>query len=197
MPPEIGARVTRVRVWMPVPQERVQEVQVPQASTSQSTGHLWALQSRVWVAEGQVTPPFFGATILRVRVWEPVPQESEHTVQDCQPPTLQFTGQAWALHLRSSLRCLQALPPKEGANERERLRVCMPVPQVAEQVVQASQSESSQSRGQLAREQGRFSAEGMGQALPPLVGAVQARLRSWVPVPQDTEQVDQAPQPEA
>ena len=60
LPPATGARVTRVRVWMPVPQVVVHEVQAAQASTVQSTGQACTLQERVAVALGHTTPPYLG-----------------------------------------------------------------------------------------------------------------------------------------
>jgi hypothetical protein len=57
-PPLIAEVVTeRVRVWEPEPQEREHADQLVKPDTTQSTGQVWALQTRCSSRVGHVSPP--------------------------------------------------------------------------------------------------------------------------------------------
>ena len=72
----------------------------------------------------------------------------------------------------------------------------MPVPQVAEQVVQAVQADCTQSTGQASSLQLRASSR-VGQTTPECSAlVVTERERVWEPPPQDLEQAFQADQAE-
>ena len=78
-PPNWGATVARLRFCEPVPHDRVQVVQAPNAGTTQSTGQLWVLQAALLDVEPtHALPPKARPTQLRVRDWEPVPQDLSH-----------------------------------------------------------------------------------------------------------------------
>ena len=98
MPPKAAELMTeRVRSWTPVPQDLVQEDQVDQPETLQSTGQLWVLQTRS-ISDGHSSPPWAAAVFtLKTRVWTPVPQDLEQELQLAQPLTTQSTGQRWLL----------------------------------------------------------------------------------------------------
>jgi len=99
-PPKAEVVVTsRVWLWDPLPQERLQVDQADQADTTQSMGHAWVLQAWDWASSGQTAPPWTGFTeIVRLRVWVPAPQDNEQRAQGDHLETWQFTGQAWVLH---------------------------------------------------------------------------------------------------
>lgn len=141
LPPKPAAiLMPRVRVLTPWPQETEQAaeemrawLQVPR---TQSTGQGWALQVRsVSEAVGQGLPPYLGVVRVRVRVREPEPQLAEQVDQRDQRPTLQSSGQVWALHERVVASRGQALPPNLAATFTNSLRVWTPVPQVLEHSV--------------------------------------------------------------
>merc|ERR1719375_662888 len=74
----------RVRSWTPVPQDLVQEDQVLQLETLQSTGQFWVLQTRS-ISEGHSSPPWAAARLTsKTRVWTPVPQDLVQEPQDFQ-----------------------------------------------------------------------------------------------------------------
>ena len=91
--------VVRKRVWEPPPQVAVQVDQADQSDCSQSTGHESSLQLRVPLRLGQTTPAWLPLVVtVRERVWEPEPQDLEHSVQADQADTSQSTGQGPSLH---------------------------------------------------------------------------------------------------
>ena len=86
-----------LRVWVPVPQVLEHALQPPQLTELQPplTGEQqeWVLHAwlSVWVAEPeQLEPPHDGLGLLhervRVRVWVPPPQLTEHALQPDQLP---------------------------------------------------------------------------------------------------------------
>ena len=135
------------RYLVPVAQVLVQADQAVKEEILQSMGQAKVLQlgcSRRW---GQATPPkaVEGMT-ERVLVFEPVPQVLVQADQADQAETLQSTGQAWRLQVRS---CSEghSSPPWAAAVFTTKVRDWTPVPQDLEQAVQEFQ-DSTQSMGQ-------------------------------------------------
>ena len=84
------------------------------ALRSQSTGHGAVLQPRdSSFSVGHATPPYRGATFVRVRVWVlPAPQVWLHSPQLPHSPITQSTGQANTLHVSTRLTSsLHDAPP--------------------------------------------------------------------------------------
>jgi hypothetical protein len=76
LPPWAGAGLVhaRVRVWVPVPQSLVQELQPPYPDQPPSTGQGCVLQAAVFVAEpGHWAPPHWGTGLVQVRERSLVP----------------------------------------------------------------------------------------------------------------------------
>ena len=114
LPPWAGALMTeRVRVLEPEPQDLVQALNLDQAETLPSMGHLWELQARAERKPEQPRPPKAPRLMmLRVRRWTPLPQVLVQEVQRDQAETLQSMGQRWRLHTRCFVAG-QELPPWE------------------------------------------------------------------------------------
>jgi hypothetical protein len=149
------------------------------------------LQLRVSALCGQAAPPFSGATLVRERLWAPVPHDLVHAVQAPNEVTMQFAAQASSLQLRVSALCGQALPPAAGC-VMVRERLWLPVPHDLVHVVHAPNAGTTQSMGHMCELHMRVSAL-CGQAAPPTSGCVCERERLWLPVPHDLVQVVQAP----
>ena len=105
----------RLRDCAPVPHDFVQAVQAPNALVWQWIGHGPWLHVRVSAECGQAVPPLDGATMVRVRLCEPLPHDLEQTDQTGGNwPMSQLTGHAAVLQARVSAECGQALPPELG-----------------------------------------------------------------------------------
>ena len=128
MPPKAAELMTeRVRSWTPVPQDLVQEDQVDQLETLQSTGQLWVLQTRS-ISDGHSSPPWEAARVTsKTRVWTPVPQDLEQEDQAFQECT-QSTGQGWVLQLRRDQGVGQVTPPYTAELTMERVLDWTPPP---------------------------------------------------------------------
>jgi hypothetical protein len=86
-PPCIGvfSIFERVRVWLPLPQERVHDVHVDQMLTEQSTGHGPLVQVCDWRVLPHATPPLAASAVMvRVLTWVPVAQDWLHWFQSDQ-----------------------------------------------------------------------------------------------------------------
>ena len=95
---------TRLRAWLPVPQDLVQVDQAVKGATLQSTAHACVLQARVSAECGQALPPNLGATVARLRFCEPVPHDLVQVDQAPKAEVAQSTAHAAALQLRVSSR---------------------------------------------------------------------------------------------
>jgi hypothetical protein len=175
--------MVRLRDCEPVPHDVVQAVQAPKAEVAQWIGHGPWLHDAVSAVCGQAAPPNCGCTTVRARLLKPAPHDVVHVLNTPKAGALQSIGQLWALQLRVSALCGQALPPLVGSVvERERL--CAPMPHDLVQVVEAPKLPITQSAAQACALHERASFL-CGQAAPPLVGSVVERERLWTPVPHD------------
>ena len=114
-PPFDGCACLRVRVCVPAPHDLVHVLQAPYVPTTQSTGHACSLQARVSAECGHAAPPALGCVSLRLRDCEPAPQDFVQVDQAEKSPTSQLTGHCAVAHVRTCVRCGQALPPFVGA----------------------------------------------------------------------------------
>ena len=163
----------------------------PQGETLQSMGQPKVLQVVVETRVGQPRPPKAAAVRTeRVLVLVPVPQDLVQEPYLVQAETLQSTGQAWRLQVRS---CSEghSSPPWAAAVFTTKVRDWTPVPQDLEQAVQAFQV-STQSMGQGWVLQSRRD-QGVGQARPPWAARLTTeRVLDWTPPPHFSVQVFQA-----
>ena len=74
-PPKAGCMSERTRFCQPPSHVLVQTLQAFQAPTTQSRGHACVLHDLVAALCGQARPPNFGATVVRVRFWKPLPHD--------------------------------------------------------------------------------------------------------------------------
>jgi hypothetical protein len=137
----------RLRDCEPVPHDLVQVVQALKAEVAQWIGHGPWLHARVSALCGQAAPPNCGATLVRERLWTPVPHDLVQVVQALKAPTPQSTGHAAALQLRVSALCGHARPPNCGC-VLARERLWAPMPHDLVQAVQASTRATTQSAAQ-------------------------------------------------
>jgi hypothetical protein len=81
-PPCVATSMTlRRRPCTPPPHVTEQAVFSIQAVTVQATGHSWWLQNWMCDREPQAWPPSAASrTTVRVLVWNPMPQDLEHTL---------------------------------------------------------------------------------------------------------------------
>ena len=129
---------------------------------------------------------------VRLRDCAPVPHDLVHVDQAPNADVAQWIGHGPWLHACVSAVWLQALPPLVGSAVMTRLRDCEPAPHEVLQVDQAEGNAGSmQSVGHALLLQERASCA-CGQALPPSMGSVRARLRVCEPVSHDLVHVDQA-----
>jgi len=90
--------MVRLRDCAPVPHDLVQVVHALKALVAQWIGHGPLPQERVVMLAGHALPPCMGAVRLRVRCWEPPPQDLVHAVYGPSKfGTTQSTGHAWVL----------------------------------------------------------------------------------------------------
>jgi len=109
----------RVRVWMPVPQVRVQLSKLPQVPSTQLTGHAPASQSSDSSASPtQAAPvptdPHPDVSLqagLRVRVRVPAPQVTVQALNSEYGAQVQSRGHTWSLQSASFMMAGQGLPP--------------------------------------------------------------------------------------
>jgi hypothetical protein len=112
-----------VRRRAPVPHEYEHADQAPQPETWQWMGHSTTLQDWCWIVAGQPTPPRAGAmTMVRWRLWWPVPQVVEQVAQADQADTTQLIGQWLGLQVLVSMREGHTLPPNWTLTSRGRVR---------------------------------------------------------------------------
>ena len=129
-------------------------------------------------------------TMDRVRLFTPVPHETEHAFQFVHADTTQFTGHPTSAHDRSSTSGDgQASPPNVAAVVTERTCDWTPVPQLLLHFVHADHSETVQCTGHAAGSH-ILTFPKTGQATPPCcIGVVMIRLRLCAPIPQVTVHV--------
>jgi hypothetical protein len=77
-PPKVASTFVRVRDFEPPPHDLVQADQAPNAVVSQWIGHGPSLQVSVSSVCGQASPPNDAATVSRVRIFAPPPQDRLH-----------------------------------------------------------------------------------------------------------------------
>lgn len=142
---------------------------------------------------GQASPPAVGATVARVRLMEPPPQDLVHVDQADQAGTTQSVGHACVLHTRSSFGG-QCLPlPRWATRIEATLRLCVPVAVALlherVQVDQAVQTwTQSTSHGWVL--QLRVASSAAGHLLPPLAASTDTeRVRDWTPPSHASEQL--------
>jgi hypothetical protein len=114
-PPNRGATLVRERLWTPAAHVVLHAVQALKAPMLQSIGHACSLHARVSAEAGQALPPAVGATLVRERLWAPVPHDLVHVVYALNVPTWQLAAHACALHPRVSALCGHAAPPLVGS----------------------------------------------------------------------------------
>ena len=115
----------------------------------QSTGQAWVLQVWVWAVVPQAIPPWAAAVVVvRVRVWEPVPQLAVQADQVDQLVCTQSTGHASSLQLRASSRLGHTSPEWRAPVVTVRVRFWAPEPHDLEQADQVDQEETTQWTGQ-------------------------------------------------
>jgi hypothetical protein len=127
-------RTERLRRLVPVAQVLEQLVKADQLETLQSTGQAKVLQALELPRAGQATPPCWAAVSTeRLRDLAPVAQDLEQLPKADHSETLQSMGQAKVLQVWSCLVMGQETPPWTLTFTMERLRILVPVAQVAEQ----------------------------------------------------------------
>ena len=146
-PPWSGGVVTFLdRVCVPLPQLWVHGDQSLKTDTTQSTGHGCSLHGFVSFKAGHATPPLAAAVVItRCRILEPPPHDWLHVELAPQSETTQSTGQSCSLQSRLCCSTGHALPPLVAFSCTLRNRVCVPPPQLWVHVVQAENSDTSQS----------------------------------------------------
>lgn len=143
-PPWAGAGLVHVRDCEPLPQNWLQG---PKADQPPSIGHGPPPQARLCLLAGHAAPPCLGAVRLRVRCWEPPPQDLVHVVYAPKFGTTQSTGHERVLQFcERDTSVGQALPPHELARAMVRVALWVPVPQDLEQADQPVQAFMTQWR---------------------------------------------------
>jgi hypothetical protein len=139
----------RVRVQVPPPQETEQGLKLLQALYGQRGSQGAFVHSCTSMRAGQTVPPFeAGWRMDRVRVRCPVPQDWLQSLHAPQSPTTQGREQGVVLQSASSVKAGHPAPPLAAGVITVRVRVCLPPPQVAEQVEKSDQPLTTQSCGQ-------------------------------------------------
>jgi hypothetical protein len=130
-----------MRAQAATPGDNVRNLQMLYFSHCPQYGHSLILQLSVFAAEPpsrpeQSLPPWAMPSHVRVEVLVPSPHVVEHEPA-VQPDHAPLTGHAWVLQLRLSVvEPTQALPPK-ALPSQVRVRDCVPMAQLLEQVLYA------------------------------------------------------------
>jgi hypothetical protein len=93
----------RLRDCAPLPHDLVHVDQAPKAEVAQWIGHGPWSHACVSAVCGHTTPPYFGATLVRLRDWKPLAHDVVQVDQTLKVPTPQFTGHIWVPHVRTSV----------------------------------------------------------------------------------------------
>jgi hypothetical protein len=159
--------IERDRLCRPPPQDAVHVLQPVKNVVQQSTGHGLVPQTAVSDCTGHSTPPNNAGVITeRERDFEPVPHDAEHFLHAPQLVTLQSLGHGMLLQGCTSASVGHLMPPYAGWVEMPRVRLCMPIPQLLEQVSHATKSATTQSIGHTPVLHA-FVSNSVGQASPP------------------------------
>jgi hypothetical protein len=94
----------RLRDCAPLPHDLVHVDQAPKAEVAQWIGHGPRLHACVSAVCGHATPPYFGATLVRLRDWKPLAHDVVQVDQpEPQEPTPQLIGHVWVPHVCNSV----------------------------------------------------------------------------------------------
>jgi len=145
----------------------------------------------VSIKDGHAVPPLADwRWTVRERVREPDPHDLEHTLQDCQALTSQFTAHACVLQVWLKVNDGQLAPPLLGWTSTCLDLICWPDPHCTEHSPKADHVETLQSMGQAVTLQTRVSWVD-GQTAPLFDAAsVIVLVRDWEPLQQLLEQTD-------
>mmetsp|Transcript_3655 Transcript_3655/g.8745 ORF Transcript_3655/g.8745 Transcript_3655/m.8745 type:complete len:261 (-) Transcript_3655:5519-6301(-) len=198
-------RISRLRIWNPVPQVAVQVLHSAHwshAPSMQCVSHDCRLQGATssLVCGSHNFPPYRGAwTISRSRTFCPPPQEAEQAPYSVHSPQTQSMGstQGSTLQLSTSFRlALQPSPPPLAEDSTSRVRYFWPPPQVTLHAVQLLQYDSAQScfiSHCCVLQAAVCFISSLSHGFPSFFsGVLMALVRIFCPPPHSAEQSDQA-----